>query len=242
MVFIKVKPCSTRPAFPPAVPPPFPFPFFSFLSLPPFPHPFFSPFSRSSPRSSSTRRSPRRRRSRWNQREGSEETSWRLLSREGKTRKGEREVGSTLLISEWPSRAATVVALRRGIDGSRVPDAVTFRVHSSRSSDFRLCTTSGRLTIALVKRDDFFSLRAIGERSTSVKSVADTRDALHRRQMVPMNFECGIVATFSWDMSIMINDRRKKDGRYIRSRRRILTNTKFSLKISKKMIVFVTLF
>lgn len=45
MVFIKVKPCSTRPAFPPAVPPPAsPSPFFSFLSLPPFSHPFFFSF------------------------------------------------------------------------------------------------------------------------------------------------------------------------------------------------------
>lgn len=175
MVFIKVKPCSTRPAFPLAVLPPAS-PFRSSLSYPCplflilfffllFLIPLLAPLLRDVRHGD----------------EGVGKTSAKekppgdsSLARK-KTRKGEREVGSTLLISEWPSRAATVVALRREIDdGSRVSDAVTFRVHSSRSSDFRLCTTSGRLTITLVKRDSFFSLRAIGERNMSIKSVADT--------------------------------------------------------------------
>lgn len=60
-----------------------------------------------------------------------EETVWRDPSprrRRGREKKKERkrmrEGGSTLLISEWPSRAATVVALphwRTRIDRSRVP-------------------------------------------------------------------------------------------------------------------------
>lgn len=43
MVFIKVRSCSTRPAFPPVAP--FSFPPRPSLSLPPFPRPFFFFFS-----------------------------------------------------------------------------------------------------------------------------------------------------------------------------------------------------
>lgn len=100
---------------------------------------------------------------------GSEETVEALARKNEKGRT--REVGSTLLISEWPSRAATVVALAHWNRWIESTDAVTSRVHSSRSSDFRLCITGGRLTIALVKRQfvcffiSFFVLQAIDEGS-----------------------------------------------------------------------------
>lgn len=155
MVFIKVKPYSTRPAFPPALFPSSPLLTLLFSILAPFSSSFFLLFL-VPPRSFSTFLGVHhgRRRSRWDQREETVETPFAEKNEKGRSWFDVINLGMAVMCSNGSS------PWNRWIEGT---DAVTFRVHSSRSNDFRLCTTSGRLTTALVKRDSFFFLRAIEE-------------------------------------------------------------------------------